>query len=155
MTADDMQRTSIYPRLLRRVRAVILDEVILLAVLAAWWFGLGIDPNLHLGAKLSSLLLVFVILDPALVAFTGGTIGHHLMGMKVRVVARDARANLARACIRAVLRYALGWASLIFILMTRRHQAIHDYASQTLVVLKDPEHVPDAERLAERSDHAI
>lgn len=152
---DDEQPASIYPRLLRRVRAVIIDEVILLGMLAAWWFGLGIDPGMHLAAKLGSLLLVFVVVDPVLVAFTGGTVGHHLMGMKVRELARDARAGLGMATVRAVFRYGLGWASLIFILVTRRHQAIHDYASRTLVVLKDPARVPGTERLPERGDQAI
>jgi uncharacterized RDD family membrane protein YckC len=145
---------AIYPRLLRRVRAIIIDEIVLLIALAAWWLALGIA-DVALGLKLGSLIAVFLAVDPALVAMTGGTIGHHVMGLRVRVAHANAKAGFARATLRAIVRYALGAVSLIFVLVTRRHQAIHDYVSRTVVVLADPRSVPATERFAERTGQTV
>lgn len=142
---------AIYPRLLRRVRAVLIDEVVLSAGLAAWWLSIGIWDDANLTLKIGTLLLVFFILDPVLVASTGGTVGHHLMGMRVRDANRDAKASLMTATVRATIRYVLGWLSLLFILITRRHQAIHDYVAGTLVVLGRPERYSSREKFAERA----
>lgn len=143
-----------YPRLLRRVRAVIIDEVVLLAALAAWWWTVGMADGASTALKVGSLCLVFVIVDPVLVAWTGGTVGHHLMGLKVRSAARDARINPLLATVRALLRYLLGALSLLLILLTKKHQAIHDLATGSIVVLRDPQRHSGREKLAERGGHA-
>jgi uncharacterized RDD family membrane protein YckC len=152
---ETIEQSPMYPRLLRRVRAVLIDEFILLAALAAWWLSLGIMEDADLLLKIGSLFLVFLILDPALVAWTGGTIGHHIMGLKVRAATRDAKINFVTATIRGFVRYSLGWLSLVFILVTRRHQAIHDYVSLTIVVLRNPETLSNNEKFAERTGHAL
>src|SRR5690606_36746662 len=45
----------------------------------------------------------------------------------------------------------LGWFSLVFVLVTRKHQAIHDYVSSTVVVLRRPSLLPESERFVERA----
>lgn len=52
--------------------------------------------------------------------------------------------------MRALVRTFLGWFSLAFILATRKHQAIHDYVGRSVVVLRNPEQLPESERFAER-----
>ena len=96
---------AIYPRLLRRVRAVLIDEVIPLGGLAGWWLSIGITEDGDLALKVGALVLVFFILDPLLVALTGGTVGHHVMGMKVRAANRNAKVSLLAATFRALVRY--------------------------------------------------
>ena len=144
---------KMYPRLLRRVRAVLIDEVVLLAALAGWWATIGLS-DASAAVKVVALCLVFVAVDPILVAWTGGTVGHHLMGMKVRSATRDKRVNLWVATVRGLLRYLLGAVSMVLILVTKRHQAIHDLATGTIVVLRDPERFPSREKFSERRRHA-
>lgn len=140
---------KMYPRLLRRVRAVLIDEVVLLAALAGWWLTIGLS-DASAAVKVGALCLVFMAVDPILVAWTGGTIGHHLMGMKVRRADRDTRVNLLVATVRGLLRYLLGAVSMVLILLTKRHQAIHDFATGTIVVLRDPQRFASREKFSER-----
>jgi uncharacterized RDD family membrane protein YckC len=95
--------------------------------------------------------LDFLALEPGLVSWTGGTIGHHLMGLRVRDALEDRNIGLIRATIRAASRTLLGWISIMFILVTSKHQAIHDYISRAVVVLRNPDVVPESERLVERA----
>ncbi len=139
-----------YPRLLRRIRAVLIDEVVLLAALIVWWFTIGVVEAWSPVAKIGSLFLVFLTIDPVLVAYTGGTVGHHLMGLKVRDARRDSKVNLLVATARGFLRYFLGALSLVFIILTRRHQALHDLWTQTTVVLNSPESYSNREKFTER-----
>src|SRR5436190_8207282 len=106
--------------------------------------------NAHGALKIGPLVAGFLALEPGLVSWTGGTIGHHLMGLRIRDVVEDRNIGLIRATIRAVSRALLGWVSLVFILVTRKHQAIHDYISRTVVVLRNAAELPASERCAER-----
>ncbi|MBW9267884.1 MAG: RDD family protein [Candidatus Thiodiazotropha sp. (ex. Lucinisca nassula)] len=141
-----------YPRLLRRIQAVLIDSVITPIVLFVSVFIVGIysiDSDfirglLSLGPALS--------MEPLLVATTGGTIGHHIIGIKVRHVNEDRYITIFHAIFRFILKVLLGLPSLIFILTTRRHQAIHDLLSQSIVVHKSTDNLASNEALEERDN---
>jgi len=140
-----------YPRLLRRVRAALIDSVLFVVLFFLWLFLVGFLESAHPAIKIAPLLIGLLILEPGLVAWTGGTPGHHSMGLRIRDSLEDRKIGLLRATLRALVRTLLGWVSLVFILVTRRHQALHDYVSRTVVVLRDPSRLPESERFAERS----
>jgi uncharacterized RDD family membrane protein YckC len=144
-----------YPRLLRRVRAFLIDSVLFIIVIYTWMVSLLAFGESHFLVKILALVLPLMIIEPVLVSFTGGTPGHHIMGLRIRDALRDENIGILRATARAIIRTFLGWLSFIFVLVTRRHQALHDYFTSTVVVLRRPETLPAHEKFAPRTeDHA-
>ena len=140
-----------YPRLLRRVQAVLIDSVLVpVALFGAVILGstLGVS---HPFAKVLFLLGPVIILEPGLVAFTGGTVGHHCLGIRVTKMDGASNINLLAATLRFLIKMFLGWASFIFVLTTMKHQALHDLAARSQVIHKNPSGLSIREALPERS----
>jgi len=152
---DQAGTELVYPRLLRRVRAFLIDSVLFIVLLYGWILSLPAFGETPFLLKIVALILPVTIIEPGLVAFTGGTPGHHIMGLRIRDASRDENIGILRATVRAIFRTFLGWASFIFVLVTRKHQALHDYMTSTVVVLRRPETLPVHEKFAPRTeDHA-
>jgi uncharacterized RDD family membrane protein YckC len=141
-----------YPRLLRRVRAFLIDTTIFAILLYAWMISLPFVEGTTLLVKIGLLVVPLFIVDPGLVALTGGSPGHHMMGLRVRDAAHDRNIGILRSLARTLIRTSLGWLSFVFVLVTRRHQALHDYFTSTVVVLRDPESLPAFERFVARTE---
>ena len=139
-----------YPRLIRRVQGLLIDSVIVCIVLIV---SLSIAGLLKLSNDNYAVFIAFlplVFLEPILVSVTGGTVGHHIIGLRVRKVSEDRNINIFVAVIRSILKFFVGTVSLVFVLTTKRHQAIHDLLSRSIVVVKYPEAIPAHEALSER-----
>ena len=142
----------LYPRLLRRVRAFLIDSVLFIVVIYTWMLSLPVFGEWHFLLKIAALIVPLMIIEPGLVAFTGGTLGHHIMGLRIRDASRDQNIGILRATARAIIRTLLGWLSFVFVLVTRRHQALHDYLTSTVVVLRRPEILPAHEKFPTRTE---
>ena len=140
---------AIYPRLIRRVRALLIDSAFGLVIGLTWWASLPLLVDAPGAAKLAYPIIAFAVLEPVLVALTGGTSGHHIMGIRVQSARTGERIGLARSLLRAVLRVVFGWLSFVLALTTPKRQAIHDLCVGTVVVLRDPAALPASERLPE------
>jgi uncharacterized RDD family membrane protein YckC len=139
-----------YPLLIRRVRAILIDSVLLpVTVFGVLILGdaLGVS---HPYGKVALILAPIFVLEPGLVAFTGGTIGHHLLRIRVATIDGQRNINIFAATIRFVAKLLLGGLSLIFVLTTKKHQAVHDLLARSVVVHKDPSALPAYDILAER-----
>lgn len=143
-----------YPRLIRRIQALLIDSAVLLAVficsvaLAGY---LKLD-NEFLGAAIA--FLPAILIEPLLVSLKGGTIGHHILGLRVRNIANSKNLNIFSAIIRTALKAILGTVSLVCVLTTKKHQAIHDLLTRSIVVINDTNGLPSYEVLSERElDH--
>jgi len=139
-----------YPRLIKRVRAVLIDSVLLpVAIVATLIIGdaLGVT---HMFAKAMLFVVPVLVLDPALVAFTGGTVGHHLMKIRITRLDGTGNINILAASVRFVVKVLLGWLSFVFVLTTKKHQAVHDLVARSLVVHKDASGLPAYDILPER-----
>lgn len=143
----------LYPRLLRRVRAFLFDSVIFIILLYAWLATMPVFENAQPLLKISLLIIPIVILEPVLVALTGGTLGHHFMGLRIRDASSDQNIGILRATARAIIRTFLGWLSFIFVLVTNKHQALHDYFTSTVVILRRPESLPAHEKFIARAQN--
>lgn len=141
----------IYPRLLRRVRAALIDSVLLYVVAILFWMMLlPILDAFPAPVRIAYPVLAFFVLEPLMVSFTGGSPGHHLMGIAIHDSRTGSRIGVIRALIRFLLRTFLGWLSLILVLTTKKHQALHDLICRTNVVLLNPEGLPEREKHTER-----
>ena len=141
--------TSIYPRLIKRIQALIIDSVIFSFLLVSLFLLISSDAVTIRWLRAVILLFPVLFLEPALVSYTGGTIGHHLLNLKIQKADKNKKINLFLAFIRFILKSILGWFSIIFVLTTKKHQAVHDFLVNSVVVYKDPAKLREHEALGE------
>lgn len=145
-----MTKLLIYPRLLRRLQAILIDSLVLpCAIIIFLLLGDAIGIKQTWGRALCFLLPIFIF-EPGLVAFTGGTVGHHLMKLRVATMDGKRNINIFAALIRFVVKFAVGLLSLSCVLITRQHQALHDLLARSIVVYKNPIHLSAREALSLR-----
>ena len=145
-----MESPPIYPRLIRRVRAVLIDSAIAIFVVFSWWYTLTLIGEAPGVIKVAYPLLAWVILDPVMVSRRGFTPGHYIMGLSVQNARTSGFISMPRAMLRLLVKALTGWWSFAFALMTERHQALHDILTESVVVLRDPSSMEGRERLSER-----
>ncbi|MGQ2966537.1 RDD family protein [Methylophilus sp.] len=142
--------TITYPRLIKRVRAVLIDWVLtIVAIVISLWVGNAIGVSSAI-AKLMLIVLPILILDPVLVTVTGGSIGHHVMGIRVTRMDGVSRINIVAATARFIVKTLFGWFSFFFVLTTTKHQAIHDLVAYSIVINKNPAGLASYDVLTER-----
>lgn len=143
MTDADKQHAGprYYARASVRVRAALTDSVLfgvslltLLLVLEALHPGDGVAVPLFF----TWAAAVFVY-EPVLVSWRGATIGHALHNLIVLDRRTGRPPTLLRAIVRTVIKNLLGIVSFVAMSLTRRHQALHDLATGTVVEIADPE----------------
>ena len=140
-----------YVRLSRRIGAVLVDGfVIALALFAV----IAVVSMLPIQPPLDLVLVGLITgsIEPLLVAYVGGSVGHYLYGLRVRRASSDQTLGVLQSYLRLLVKLPLGIASLVTVLTSRRHQAIHDLACGSIVVYRKPEEQPKSYLLAERTD---
>ncbi len=140
-----------YPRLIKRIRAVLIDSVLVpVSVLGTLILGNALGVS-HPVGKVMLILAPIFVLEPGLVAFTGGTVGQHLQRIRVTTVDGTRNINIVAATLRFALKIILGWMSFISVFTTARHQAVHDLVVRSVVIHKDATGLPAFEVLSERT----
>jgi uncharacterized RDD family membrane protein YckC len=140
-----------YPRLIRRIQAVLIDSVLVpIAVIGTLVLGDSFGVHDNYGKFVLAIVPIFV-LEPGLVALTGGTVGHHVFKIRVAKIGGQGNINVLAATLRFIVKLLLGWLSFIFVLTTRRRQAVHDLIVGSVVVHKDASTLPAYEALPERA----
>ena len=138
-----------YPRINRRIQAVIIDGLILLAV----FFGtslLLVPLEIHGAIKFGLVAALMLVPEPLLVSLTGGTPGHHLRGLRVQGYRDGTKLNLFRSFVRFLVRVILGWLSFLFVLVTKKRQAFHDLMAGSIVIVAHPDRFPADATLPEQ-----
>jgi uncharacterized RDD family membrane protein YckC len=144
-----MNQNWVYPRFLRRFQAVTIDSIMLsilfmglLLILTKW----GI-----MGRNGFMITVVIVMLwEPLWVSITGASVGHHLIGLRIVNKSTGRNLNIVASFFRFILKMCLGIPSLVFIFITRYHQALHDGIAHSVVILNHPERKPSYESLPAR-----
>ncbi len=138
-----------YPRFLRRLQATLIDGII-----AAILFMGSLIIVSHFGITGGDSLIIAIgiilLWEPFFVSVTGGSVGHHLIGIKVVSNTTGKNINFFAAFVRFIVKIVLGNFSIVFIFITRYHQAIHDGLARSVVIVKHPETVPEYEALPAR-----
>ena len=137
----------------RRLYALVIDTGVFILLLVAGMVVVGLTGTQAGGiAFLVSILAFGFLYEPILVSRTGGTVGHHLGNLRVARADDDARLGFLRATARAWLKAILGVFSFFFMALTRRHQALHDLATRSVVVVQDIERAAPTHYTLERSE---
>ena len=129
--------TQAYARFTQRVRAVMIDSIIFMLILAGALIvatSLGSD---NIARILGTVVVItWLLYEPLLVSLTGGTIGHWRSNLRV---VDDAGGNIGfgKAVVRVIIKTLLGWYSFVTMLMTARRQAVHDLLTRSTVQIRD------------------
>jgi uncharacterized RDD family membrane protein YckC len=142
----------LYATFPRRVRALVLDGVIVGLVLIALIViagSLGLSQTIRVGL-FAALVAAVILYEPILVAFNGRTWGHALCNLRVVAATRTGRLPLWKAFLRWLLKAVTGFASFATMGATRRNQALHDLAFGTTVQIADVTRVGEYDFIRER-----
>lgn len=120
---------------------------VLFIVLGILSHEIGITRDL---AKILFIVLPLLSLEPIMIALTGGSIGHHLVGIKVVRSSDQKNLGLGWCFIRYLVKIPLGIYSIVSMWLTTKHRAVHDLASKSLMIFKKPEAVPELYKLQDR-----
>ena len=126
---------DLFPRLSRRLQTAAFDGVFLGFV---WLISLSVLSAYGITGKkaLVTATGLSLSLEPLLVSITGGSIGHHLLGLRVRRLAEDKKINLFAAALRYIIKTVFGAFSALTITTSRQRRAVHDFISGSVVVSK-------------------
>ena len=85
--------------------------------------------------KLIALALIFTLYDPILTSIFGGTIGHIIVGIRVKNE-KDLNRNIIFpfAVARFLIKVTLGWISVMTIMLNEKGKAVHDIAVKSVVI---------------------
>jgi len=144
-----------YARFWPRVRAVYIDAIILLLVMAAGLvIATSIKANSVARAVGFAVAAFWLLYEPIMVAFAGGTIGHLRTNLRVVDDRTHGNLGLPKAFARAVIKALLGLPSFVTMLVTRRSQAIHDLITGSTVQVRDFSRAAPSLYIRERAELA-
>ncbi|WP_200975276.1 RDD family protein [Echinicola sp. 20G] len=126
-----------FPPLLNRIKAAMIDLIIILIIFSLSSIlidVLGDPPNWVRG-----MIFIFSIYlyEPMMLTFFGGTLGHLLLGLRIRRMENQHdKLNIFQASGRFLVKYLLSWISFLTVATNSKKRAIHDLASGSIVLYK-------------------
>ncbi|MEQ8908988.1 MAG: RDD family protein [Vicingaceae bacterium] len=125
----------LYAGISLRVKAAMLDGFILILSMMGVSFLFAEFESVPDQTRMIAFVLLFVFYDPLFTSFSGGTIGHKMMGLRVQQKEKPLKnINFLKAIIRFFLKAILGWISLLTVDSKKENQALHDMAVGSVVV---------------------
>ncbi len=124
-----------YTNLFDRVKAAVVDGIVLIAMMFAASEILALFDNVPNFVRVVIFIFVFVLYEPLLVSIYGGTIGHSKLGITVRKDSDPSKkVSFFMALIRFVAKAILGTFSLFSVTSNDKRKAIHDYIANSVVI---------------------
>ncbi|WP_124979496.1 RDD family protein [Nonlabens xiamenensis] len=124
-----------YANLPQRVKALVVDQIILIALLYMTSEFLSTMEDVPDYVRLGLFISYFLLYEPIFLSLFKGTVGHMFINIKVTRQNDDQQAiPLHKAAIRTLLKLLLGWVSLLTISGSDRKQAIHDSVAGSVVL---------------------
>jgi hypothetical protein len=133
---DQLYGDTMFPNLLMRIKAFFIDLGIVLSVFVGATLlidGVGEVPDASRGFVFIFMLYLY---DPLLTAFTGSTLGHKALKLKIRKYdLPEKKISLWQASVRFLLKATLGWLSFLTVTGTKHKRAIHDIMSGSIMLV--------------------
>ncbi len=129
------QTMNTYGTLGKRVKAVAVDSIVIVI------FGVLTSMTLkefnefpdHYRAV--PFVFIFLLYDPIFTSLFGGTLGHLMIGLRVRKSKDESkRIIFPLALIRFVIKVSLGWISLLTVTGNEKKQSVHDTVVGSVVL---------------------
>lgn len=126
-----------YPTLLKRIQAVFIDLLLILTVFALTSTIINAIGDIATAVKIAVFISCVILYEPVFVAFMGGTLGHKVMGMRIKKHDKpEENISILSAILRVIVKSLLGWISFLTVTLTSEKRALHDMASGSIVVMK-------------------
>lgn len=128
------------PSLIARIKSMFIDTLILIGLMLLISNVLN-TLNIESGS-IRGLCMVFILLYEPILVSIGGTVGHRMMGLRVKAInplidhKRKENINFFRSLIRYFFKIILGWISLLSIHSDDYGQALHDKAGYSVMTFK-------------------
>ncbi len=114
-----------------------IDAVLILILFIALSYLFDTIGPIQDWVKILIYVWVFYFYEPYWVGFNGGTIGHKLMGIEVRMEDdRSRKIGFLNSLLRFVIKASLGWISFIVSYTREDSRCIHDLVCNTAVYYK-------------------
>src|SRR3954451_16057883 len=127
-----------YARFLPRLSALFIDAIVLSVVMFGALLVAVVIRSGNIARVLGFTVVgVWLLYEPLLVSFAGGTIGHRRTNLRVVDDRTGTNIGLLKSFGRTVIKGALGSVSFATMLTTRRSQAIHDLLTRSTVQVRD------------------
>jgi uncharacterized RDD family membrane protein YckC len=124
-----------FPGVLDRVKAIVTDSVVILLFIIIITYAFSLFDNVPDNAKVVAFVFVFILYDPIFTSIFGGTIGHMLIGIRVKRESDETRNILfPLAILRFIVKASLGLISLLTVSGNKKGKAIHDYLVGSVVL---------------------
>jgi uncharacterized RDD family membrane protein YckC len=126
-----------YPGIFERVKAAIIDSIALVIFMIVITDIFSFFDSVSNSARIIAFIFIFILYDPILTSFFGGTLGHKVIGLRVKME-KDERKNIFfhLAIVRFIIKISLGWISLITISQNNKRKALHVKITGSLVIYK-------------------
>lgn len=139
-----------YPVVMLRLKALLLDSTLLgILVMALVMVAIKFAGD-NRALKTVIILVPSILFEPILIWLTGGSIGHHYAGIKVVSGKSGKNLFVVNGVLRFLTKSLLGVVSLASMLITKRHQSLHDVVSGSVVIFKDESNALRRHKLRER-----
>ncbi|GAB5399937.1 MAG: hypothetical protein Aureis2KO_15220 [Aureisphaera sp.] len=124
-----------YANLPSRVKAAFIDAVVLIGAMYAITELFNLFGEIPTWLRILAWVSIFILYEPLLVSIYGGTMGHSYSKITVRREAdSEKKIGFVMAVLRFVVKFFLGWISLLTVTGTEKKQAIHDHIVKSVVL---------------------
>lgn len=123
------------PGIIERVKAIVTDSIVMILFIILITYFFSLLNSVPDKARMIAFVFVFVLYDPLFTSIFGGTIGHMLLGLRVKRES-DEKKNILfpLAILRFIVKALLGIISLITVSGNKKGKAIHDYLVGSIVI---------------------
>ena len=129
----------LYSGLLVRVKALIMDVVVIMAFMIIATYIFSLFENVTDTTRTIAFVFIFYLYDPLFTSLAGGTLGHRFNGIRVKSAPPHGKNIIFPVALaRFIVKSTLGWLSLLTITGNDKKKAIHDYLAGSVVVYKEP-----------------
>jgi len=137
LDSEETVPTVDHPELIVRLKASIADGLVLVALMILMANIFETDAGKNEALRMWAFIFIFGLYDPLFTSFLGGTIGHYMMGIRVkRVEDQSKNVILPMTMIRYVVKVFLGLISVLTVSGHPESRALHDRASNSIVIFK-------------------
>lgn len=124
-----------YPGVFDRVKAIAADGAVIIILMFAAANVFSIFERVPDNARIGAFVFIFLLYDPLFTSIFGGTIGHMMLGLRVKRESDENRNILfPLAIVRYIVKASLGLVSLLTVSGNVKRKAIHDYLVGSVVV---------------------
>ena len=124
-----------YAFLPERIKAAVIDGILLIVAMYAVSEILSLFENVPNYVRISIAVLLFLLYDPIFTSQFGGTIGHSYNKIMVKKDAiTEQNINLVPALFRFLIKFSLGWVSLLTVTGNQKKKALHDLVVNSVVL---------------------